>query len=96
MVMARKVQIKQSVKRPQKLMDYYQPYLFVELASQTRKEEFLKKLRGRGQRYKRYLGSPLRYAGGKSWAVGYVLEYIPDDIQRLVSLFLEVVQLKFL
>ena len=87
MVMARKVQIKQSVKRPKKLMDYYQPYLFVELASQTRKEEFLKKLRGRGQRYKRYLGSPLRYAGGKSWAVGYVIEKIPEDIPRLVSPF---------
>ncbi|HPD17943.1 MAG TPA: DNA adenine methylase [Planctomycetota bacterium] len=38
--------------------------------------------------YKRYLGSPLRYAGGKSLAVGFVLERLPDRITRLVSPFL--------
>lgn len=53
----------------------------------TRKEEFLFRLRGRGRKYKRYLGSPLRYAGGKSWAVGYVIEKLPLTIKRLVSPF---------
>ena len=50
----------------------------------TSKEIFLRALRGRNQKYKRYLGSPLRYAGGKSWAVGYIVEYLPDNIKRLV------------
>ncbi len=31
-------------------------------------EKFLGKLRTEKGSYKRYLGSPLRYAGGKSWA----------------------------
>ena len=39
-------------------------------------------------KYKRYLGSPLRYAGGKSLAVGFVVELLPDNLQRLVSPFL--------
>jgi DNA adenine methylase len=39
-------------------------------------------------RYKRYVGSPLRYAGGKSLAVGLIMELVPDDIERLVSPFL--------
>lgn len=51
------------------------------------KEIFLKKLRGSKQKYRRYLGSPLRYAGGKSWAVGYIVEQLPLNISRLVSPF---------
>jgi len=50
------------------------------------KEEFLQRLKGRNGRYKRYLGSPLRYAGGKTWAVGYVIEHLPD-IKELISPF---------
>ncbi|HGJ65824.1 TPA: DNA adenine methylase [bacterium] len=50
-------------------------------------KEFLLELRGKGKKYKRYLGSPLRYAGGKSWAVGYVLERLSEDIKKLVSPF---------
>lgn len=38
--------------------------------------------------YKRYLGSPLRYGGGKSLAVGSILEYIPDNVERVVSPFI--------
>ena len=38
--------------------------------------------------YKRYLGSPLRYAGGKSLAVGYVVELLPENLDRLVSPFM--------
>jgi len=62
---------------------YEQEYLF----PVTRKQIFLNRLKGNGKRYKRYLGSPLRYAGGKSWAVGYVIENMPDGIRRLVSPF---------
>lgn len=38
-------------------------------------------------RYKRYLGSPLRYAGGKSLAVGFILENLPADTKRVISPF---------
>lgn len=65
----------------------YQTYLFPDLFPNTPKQEFLEKLRGKGKKYKRYLGSPLRYAGGKSWAVGYVIERLPENIGRLVSPF---------
>ena len=53
----------------------------------TPKDNFLHDLRGKKEKYKRYLGSPLRYAGGKSWAVGYVIEKLPDNIDRLISPF---------
>jgi len=62
-------------------------YLWNNLPQLTQKEIFLSKLRGNGKGYKRYLGSPLRYAGGKSWAVGYVIEKLPDNINRLISPF---------
>ncbi len=67
---------------------------FPALRDQTRvafaKQEFFAVLGGhKGKnKYKRYLGSPLRYAGGKSLAVGLVLELIPDDTQRLISPFM--------
>jgi DNA adenine methylase len=50
-------------------------------------ELFLKKIKGTAQRFKRYNGSPLRYGGGKSLAVGYVIEHLPDSIKRVVSPF---------
>ena len=50
---------------------------------------FLLALRSRGKLpYKRYLGSPLRYAGGKSLGVGYVLERLPAGVDRLMSPFI--------
>jgi len=53
------------------------------------REGFLNQLISRGKLpYKRYLGSPMRYAGGKSLAVGFVVERLPDHIKRLVSPFL--------
>jgi len=52
-----------------------------------KKFKFLRLLRGNKNKYKRYTGSPLRYAGGKSWAVGYIVEHIPTTIRRLVSPF---------
>ena len=55
----------------------------------TPREAFLLSLRSSGKLdYKRYLGSPLRYAGGKSLAVGYVLERLPASTGRLVSPFM--------
>ena len=53
------------------------------------RDGFLAALKARGKPgYKRYVGSPLRYAGGKSLAVGYVVERIPDGIDRIVSPFI--------
>ncbi len=37
--------------------------------------------------YKRYLGTPLRYAGGKTLAVGHIVNLLPDKIGRVVSPF---------
>jgi len=55
--------------------------------TKCKKLKFLNLLRGNKNKYKRYTGSTLRYAGGKSWAVGYIVEYLPSTIQRLVSPF---------
>ena len=50
---------------------------------------FLHNLSSRGKnRYKRYVMSPLRYAGGKSLAVGFIMEHFPPNIKRLVSPFI--------
>lgn len=38
--------------------------------------------------YKRYTKSPLRYGGGKSLAVGLIIDNFPKDINRLISPFL--------
>ena len=39
-------------------------------------------------KYKRYVGAPIRYAGGKSLAVGLIIERIPDGVERVISPFL--------
>ena len=38
-------------------------------------------------RYKRVAESPIRYAGGKSLAVGYVIELMPNNVKRIISPF---------
>lgn len=55
-----------------------------------RKRFFLDKLASPSEKnkYKRYIGTPIRYAGGKSLAVGLIVELIPDNTKRLVSPFL--------
>ncbi len=56
-----------------------------------KKEFFLNKLLSKSSvknKYKRYLGSPIRYAGGKSLAVGYIVELLPDNISQIVSPFI--------
>ncbi len=54
------------------------------------KKSFLDDLRSPSNplRYKRYSKTPLRYAGGKSLGVGFVLEKIPPSVKRVVSPFL--------
>ena len=53
----------------------------------SNKNLFLNRLKSPTKKYKRYLGSPLRYGGGKTLAVGYILEYLPADIKKVVSPF---------
>lgn len=38
-------------------------------------------------KYKRVSLSPIRYAGGKSLAVGHVIELLPDNIKKVISPF---------
>lgn len=55
----------------------------------TPREDFLLHLHSDKQsKYKRYNGLPLRYAGGKTLAVGHILEHLPDGLDRLVSPFI--------
>ena len=56
----------------------------------TRKNQLLARLRSPSKldTYKRYIGSPLRYAGGKTLAVGHIVNLLPDKLNRLVSPFL--------
>ena len=63
-----------------------EPQLF-ETSKRTSREAFLKFLAGKKNKYKRYTGLPLRYAGGKSLAVGHVIEKIPDGISEIASPF---------
>jgi len=60
------------------------PYLYL-----NSREKLLSNLRSNSicKRYSRYKGLPIRYAGGKSLAVGYILENIPDGITTLISPF---------
>ncbi len=52
------------------------------------RDAFLDAMRSHGRyRYRRYNGLPLRYAGGKSLAVGHVIEQLPRSIDHLVSPF---------
>jgi DNA adenine methylase len=51
------------------------------------KEFFLENLKSSNKRYKRYCQSPLRYPGGKSLAVGLIIEHLPTDIDRVISPF---------
>lgn len=57
----------------------------------TKKETFLKSIISKNpksmNKYKRVATSPIRYAGGKSLAVGHVIELLPDNIQKVVSPF---------
>ncbi|MPM88583.1 hypothetical protein SDC9_135687 [bioreactor metagenome] len=57
---------------------------------EIKKETFLNRLKSPNGKYlyKRYLGSPLRYAGGKSLAVGSIVELLSNSLKRIISPFL--------
>ena len=61
--------------------------LFGDDSRQSRKQEFLWSLGSDERTYARYIGTPIRYAGGKSLAVGHVVEAIPSHVTHLVSPF---------
>jgi DNA adenine methylase len=55
-----------------------------------KKKIFLDKIRSNSSsqnKYKRVSESTIRYAGGKTLAVGYVIELLPDNIKKVVSPF---------
>jgi DNA adenine methylase len=81
--MMEKFQLKHKRVESLRVREPSQQYLFSDSFPISPKQEFLHSLRGKGKKYKRYLGSPLRYAGGKSWAVGYVIEKLPENITCL-------------
>ena len=59
------------------------------------KDLFLDSLKSSGKyKYARYRGLPLRYAGWKSLGVGYIVEQLPDRLEKLVSPFMGGGQLK--
>lgn len=60
-----------------------------QIQKDSKKIEFLNSLKSPSGKlkYKRYACSPLRYAGGKSLAVGLIIELIPDNVKKLVSPF---------
>lgn len=57
-------------------------------SNESKKERFLRSLKGTNLAYKRYTKSPLRYGGGKSLAVGLIIEHFPNNIKRLISPFM--------
>jgi DNA adenine methylase len=54
-----------------------------------RRNELLESLKSKNSQYKyrRHTTSTLRYAGGKSLAVGFILELLPDNVERVMSPF---------
>lgn len=52
-----------------------------------KKDLFLKTITSK-KGFKRYNGSPLRYGGGKSLAVGKIIEHLPNGIEKVVSPFM--------
>ncbi len=62
-----------------------------EVGLKEKKEAFLRTIISKNpnsmNKYKRVPCSTIRYAGGKSLAVGYVIELLPDNITKIVSPF---------
>ena len=56
---------------------------------EIKKNLFLNKIKSKSRMnsYKRVALSPIRYAGGKSLAVGHVIELLPTNIKRVISPF---------
>ena len=60
-----------------------QTYLFTEECS---KDDYLRSISSPKTKYKRVALSPIRYPGGKSLAVGHILEHLPE-VKRVISPF---------
>ena len=62
-----------------------------ELDFKQNKKIFLQSIKSHNpksmNKYKRVAVSPIRYAGGKSLAVGHVIELLPDNTKRVISPF---------
>jgi len=62
-----------------------------EVSLKEKKEAFLKTIISKSpksmNKYKRVADSTIRYAGGKSLAVGYVIELLPDNVKRVIAPF---------
>ena len=62
-----------------------------EMSLEEKKEKFLQIIKSLNRnsmnKYKRVAVSPIRYAGGKSLAVGHIIELLPNDIKRVISPF---------
>src|SRR3990167_4724830 len=63
-----------------------------EIGLKERKEAFLKTIISKTypksmNKYKRVAVSSIRYAGGKSLAVGHILELLPDNVTKIISPF---------
>ncbi|MCD6594765.1 DNA adenine methylase [bacterium] len=56
----------------------------------SKKEIFLHRLKSPSgkHKYKRYLGTSIRYPGGKSLAVGYIIQLLPENVKRVISPFI--------
>ena len=56
----------------------------------SEKDLLLKNLTSKSDKwkYRRYTGMPIRYAGGKSLAVGHVVEHIPNKTKKIISPFM--------
>ncbi|MCX8480505.1 MAG: DNA adenine methylase, partial [Sediminibacterium sp.] len=72
----------------------YQTNLYFDKKVRTdfelKKDALLNKLKSPSgkQLYKRYIGgTPLRYAGGKTLAVGLIVELLPNKLERIISPF---------
>jgi DNA adenine methylase len=53
-----------------------------------KKERYLSSLSGNKNKYKRSRTAPIRYAGGKSLAVGHIIEMLPNNIKKVISPFI--------
>ncbi|KKS69908.1 MAG: Type II adenine specific DNA methyltransferase [Parcubacteria group bacterium GW2011_GWA1_42_7] len=56
-----------------------------------KKQAFLNQIKSSNQnsinKYKRVTETPIRYAGGKSLGVGFIVELLPDNIKKIISPF---------
>ena len=52
------------------------------------RQSFLDSIKSKSGKYKRVSDTPMRYAGGKSLAVGLIAEHLPNNVEKIVSPFI--------